>query len=51
MFICKSGNASKMARLFKEVMKSDEVVNIMTDMTGSYNKVVMVSQYSRSIKV
>ena len=45
-FICKPGNASKMAKLFKEVMEGNkELVNIMTDMTGQYNKVVMVSQF------
>ena len=46
IFICKPGNASKLAKMFKEVMTgNDELVNIMTDMTGQYNKVVMVSQY------
>ena len=46
IFICKPGNASKLAKLFKEVMSgNNELVNIMTDMTGQYNKVVMVSQY------
>lgn len=45
-FICKPGNASKLAKLFKEVMSANtELVNIMTDMTGQYNRVVMVSQY------
>ena len=46
IFICKPGNASKLAKLFKEVMADNkELVNIMTDMTGPYNKVVMVSKY------
>lgn len=45
-FICKPGNASKVAKLFKEVMAgNNELVNIMTDMTGQYNKVVMVSKF------
>jgi uncharacterized protein YifE (UPF0438 family) len=45
-FICKPGNASKLARMFKEAMTgNNELVNIMTDMTGQYNKVVMVSKY------
>jgi hypothetical protein len=45
-FICKPGNASKLAKLFKEHMASGkEFVNVMTDMTGQYNKVVMVSKY------
>jgi len=46
IFICKPGNASKVAKLFKEVMTdSNELVNIMTDMTGDFNKVVMVTKY------
>jgi heme-degrading monooxygenase HmoA len=45
-FICKPGNASKVAKMFKEAMSGNqEVVNIMTDVTGQFNKVVMVSQY------
>jgi heme-degrading monooxygenase HmoA len=46
IFICKPGNASKMAKLFKEVMTGNkELVNIMTDMSGQYNRVVMVSKF------
>ncbi|MFZ6008812.1 MAG: NIPSNAP family protein [Bacteroidota bacterium] len=46
IFICKPGNASKLAKKFKEAMAgSKELVNIMTDMTGQFNKVVMVTQY------
>ena len=46
IFICKPGNASKFAKMFKEVMSgNEELVNIMTDMTGQFNKVVMVSKY------
>ena len=45
-FVCKPGNASKVAKMFKEMMAdSKEVKNILTDMTGQYNRVVMVSQY------
>jgi len=45
-FICKPGNASKVAKMFKEVMADNsELVNIMTDMTGQFNKVVMVSKF------
>ncbi|MFC0773785.1 MULTISPECIES: NIPSNAP family protein [Terrimonas] len=45
-FVCKPGNASKLAKLFKEVMAGNkELVNILTDMTGQYNRVIMVSQY------
>lgn len=46
IFVCKPGNASKLAKLFKEVMADNsELVNIMTDVTGQYNRVVMVSKY------
>lgn len=45
-FICKPGNASKLAKKFKEAMTgSNELMHIMTDMTGQYNRVVMVSRY------
>ena len=45
-FICKPGNASKLAKLFKEHMSGQkEHVNVMTDMTGQYNRVVMVSKF------
>ena len=46
IFICKPGNASKVAKMFKEMMTGNsELVNIMTDMTGQFNKVVMVTKY------
>ncbi len=45
-FVCKPGNASKLAKKFKEAMTgSKELVNIMTDVTGQYNRVVIVSRY------
>ena len=46
IFICKPGNASKLAKKFKEAMKGNaELVNILTDMSGQFNKVVMVTKY------
>jgi quinol monooxygenase YgiN len=46
VFICKPGQASKFAKLFKEVMADNgELLTIMTDVTGDFNKVVMVTQY------
>jgi heme-degrading monooxygenase HmoA len=46
IFICKPGNASKLAKKFKEAMAGNkELMNILTDMTGAFNKVVMVSKY------
>jgi len=45
-FVCKPGNASKLAKKFKEAMSdSPDVINILTDMTGQYNRVVIVSKY------
>ena len=45
-FVCKPGNASKLAKMFKNAMGSDpEVLHILTDMTGQYNRVVMVSKF------
>lgn len=47
IFICKPGNASKLAKIFKEAMEGNQdLVNIMTDMTGQYNRVIMVSQHA-----
>lgn len=46
IFICKPGNASKLAKKFKDGMAGNkELVNIMTDVTGQFNKVIMVSKY------
>ncbi len=46
IFVCKPGNASKLAKLFKEMMADlPEYVAIMTDMTGQYNRVIMVSKF------
>lgn len=46
IFVCKPGNASKLAKLFKEVMANNkELLNILTDATGQYNRVIMVTQF------
>jgi heme-degrading monooxygenase HmoA len=46
IFIAKPGNASKLAKKFKEAMAGNtELVSIMTDVTGQFNKVVMVTRY------
>jgi hypothetical protein len=45
-FVCKPGNASKMAKLFKEAFSYDKhVKSVMSDLTGQYNRVIMVSEY------
>ncbi|GAO42639.1 NIPSNAP family protein [Flavihumibacter petaseus] len=46
IFVCKPGNASKLAKRFKETMAlGNQPVTVMTDMTGQFNRVIMVSQY------
>ena len=46
IFIAKPGNGSKLAKMFKEAMKENpEFTDVLTDMTGQFNKVVMVSKY------
>ena len=46
IFVAKPGNASKLAKMFKEATKeSPDVKNILTDMTGAYNRVIMVTEY------
>ena len=45
-FVCKPGQASKAAKLFKEVMATNpHLVNVMTDVTGQFHRVIMVSKY------
>jgi heme-degrading monooxygenase HmoA len=45
-FVCKPGNASKLAKLFKEVMGGQkDLVNIMTDVTGQFNRVIVVTKH------
>ena len=45
-FVCKPGNASKLAKLFKEwVSVQPEMLHVMTDMTGQWHRVIMVSQF------
>jgi hypothetical protein len=45
-FVCKPGQAGKSAKLFKEVMaKNPYFMNVMTDVTGQYHRVIMVSKY------
>ncbi|MBX4189478.1 hypothetical protein KW785_02685 [Candidatus Parcubacteria bacterium] len=46
-FVCKPGNASKMAKLFKEWadVKKEKNVYVMTDMTGQFHRVVIATNY------
>lgn len=43
-FVCKPGNASKMAKMCKEMMTGKgKQVAVMTDMTGQFHRVIMAS--------
>jgi len=51
-FVCKPGNASKLAKLFKEwieLMKKETGLGgndyVMTDLTGQWHRVIMVSNH------
>lgn len=45
-FVCKPGNAGKLAKQFKEMMSYDKRVKyILTDMTGQWHRIIMVSEY------
>lgn len=45
IFVCKPGNASKMAKLFKEWAESQKGIYVMTDMTGQWHRVIVVSTH------
>ncbi len=46
IFVCKPGNASKLAKLFKEVMAAfPETKYILTDYTGQWHRVIMISEF------
>jgi len=45
-FVCKPGQAGKGAKLFKEAMGGmPQLVNVLTDLTGQYHRVIMVTKY------
>ena len=46
-FVCKPGNASKVAKLFKEWADSrkEQNLTVMTDMTGPWHRVIMTESY------
>lgn len=45
-FVCKPGNASKLAKMCKEAMGSQpETLHILTDMTGQWHRVILVSHH------
>ena len=47
-FVCKPGNASKVAKLFKEwadSRKGKSNIAVMTDMTGGWHRVILTESY------
>jgi len=48
IFICKPGNASKVAKLFKEwtEVTTEKNTTVMTDMTGQYHRVIVAATFS-----
>ena len=45
-FVCKPGNASKLAKKCKEAFSdSAEVKYILSDISGDFNRVIIVSEY------
>ncbi|OGJ01257.1 hypothetical protein A3G98_00580, partial [Candidatus Nomurabacteria bacterium RIFCSPLOWO2_12_FULL_37_8] len=47
IFVCKPGNASKLAKLFKEwanIMPKKNTY-VMTDMTGQFHRVIIATNY------
>src|SRR5215469_16928482 len=47
-FVCKPGNASKLAKKVKEAMAgtgAGEPVTVLTDLTGQFNRVIMITHY------
>lgn len=47
IFVCKPGNASKLAKLFKEWadVAPKKNVSVMTDITGQFHRVISVSSF------
>lgn len=47
IFVCKPGNASKLAKLFKEWadVVSKKNIYVMTDMTGQFHRVIVASNF------
>lgn len=44
-FVCKPGNAGKIAKLFKEWAEHQKDTYVMTDMTGQWHRVIVASTH------
>ncbi len=47
IFVCKPGNASKLAKLFKEwtEIATQKNTNVMPDLTGQYHRVIVAATF------
>lgn len=45
IFVCKPGNASKVAKLFKEWAETQQGTVVVTDMTGQWHRVIVSSTH------
>jgi hypothetical protein len=47
IFVCKPGNAGKIARLFKEWVdaRKEKNMSVLTDMTGQYHRVIITETH------
>ena len=47
-FVCKPGNAGKLAKLFKEWadLRKESGMTVMTDMTGQYHRVIIAENHA-----
>lgn len=47
-FVCKPGNASKLAKLFKEWadITTEQNFSVMTDMTGQFHRVIVAATFT-----
>ena len=47
IFVCKPGNAGKLAKLFKEWadVRKNKGISVMTDMTGQFHRVIIAETH------
>ena len=47
IFVCKPGNAGKLAKLFKEWadVKKEQKIQVLTDMTGQFHRVIVAENH------
>lgn len=47
IFVCKPGNAGKLAKLFREWadLRKEKDISVMSDMTGQFHRVIVAENY------